>query len=101
MVHTTVTNIIGPAVTAKDPVGAFYEVLLHFVQSSAGTALVLVSSNCSLQSVGALTRAFAIVLAGQPCFHSSLQFRRNILGQSFLDDISNLSAVLGNAGVHA
>ena len=101
MVNAAVTNIVGPAIAAEDPVGAFYKVLLHFIESSTGRALILMGGNCCFQSIGALTRALAIILACQPCFHSSLQISRNILSQGFVDNISNLSAVLSNANVHA
>lgn len=68
MIQTAVTDVIGPAVAAKDPMTAFDKELFFFIQSCAFIALALIFSKTAVNaSARSRVPSLTSILSSQSC----------------------------------
>ena len=100
VIQAAVTDVISPAVAAKDPMTALDKELFFFIQSCAFIALVLIFFQNGRQCFRTFTSAFADVHIIEPILHCCFQISRNLGSQSCFYHFSNTFAGLFYTQVH-
>ena len=100
VIQAAVTDVISPAVAAKDPMTALDKELFFFIQSCAFIALVLIFFQNGRQCFRTFTSAFADVHIIEPILHCCFQISRNLGSQSCFYHFSNTLAGLFYTQVH-